>query len=326
MTAPRLSLLISLSDHAVPEPAVIEAVTQFLARHPHGAEAILAFDGHRGREAATFREHAAGVEGLRVVELHQNMGESATLAAAVKAAEGTLLIRVPPFAQVEWDALDAVARELEAGADCVLVRRVDTQGREGGGFQRKLHNQVVSRIARMEVHDVGCQMAGFTAEVARALPMHGNLHRYLPVLVGLEGFSTTHLAVRAQSPASSGEKRRSPRSYLARSLDFLAVLFLARSTGSPLRFFGLLGIGPMLVGTLLTLWLVVERFTQGVPLAGRPLLLLGLLLITAGIQFLAIGFLGELMVYLHYRDRNPDRARELFSAAQRHDVDSHRRP
>ncbi len=88
-------------------------------------------------------------------------------------------------------------------------------------------------------------------------------------------------------------------------------MFLARSTGSPLRVFGLLGLGPLVLGSLLTLWLVWERLFLSRPLAGRPLLLLGLLLITAGLQALAIGFLGELMVYLHYRDRHPDRVRAL---------------
>ena len=311
MSAIRVSLLVALSDHAEPEPEVVDGLERFLPRRGGDAEAILAFDGDRGREAAAFRERAAGIDGLRVVELHQRMGESATLAAAVNAAGGAHLVRVPPFTQVEWSVLDRVTQELASGVDCVLVERVDAAGRPGGGFQRRLHNRLVSGIARIDVRDVGCQLAGFTAEVASALPLHGNVHRYLPVLVCLEGFATTHVPARPLASAHGEGERRSARSYVARALDFLAVLFLARSTGNPLRFFGLIGLGPLVLGSLLTGWLVLERFTQGQPLSGRPLLLLGLLLVTAGIQFLAIGFLGELMVYLHYRDRNPDRARSL---------------
>ncbi len=317
MNSVRFSLIIPVTAPGDVE-SLLDPVERILVIENRTGEAVFVFDGHRGRDAAHLRELAAGREGIRVVELHQRLGESAALAAGFRDARGRYLVRLPGREQVDFKVVSRILKELETGVDCVLVERVDAAtGKRTGGWQRRLHNFILSRIARSDIRDVGCQVQGFTPEVAAALPLHGSLHRYLPVLVGLEGFSTTHVQ-ESDTAVSHPQERRSVRSYPARALDFLAVLFLARSTGSPLRFFGMLGMLPLVTGTALTLWLVVERFTLGQPLAGRPLLLLGLLLITAGIQALAIGFLSELMVYLHYRDRHPDRVRPVQPSPTEH--------
>jgi hypothetical protein len=312
---PRITVLVPVSDRADPQAGFLAELDRGLAGLPDSREVLFVFDGHRGREAAALRERVAGREDVRIVELHQRMGEAAVLAAGLREAAGSILVRVPPYAQVDLGILSALVRAVESGVDCALVERVNGDGRPTGGWQRRALNAILSRAARAEIRDVGSLVCAFTAEAAAALPLQGDLHRFLPVLAAIEGFSTLHVRGRVtESRASAG--RRSPRSYVARFMDFTAVLFLARSTGSPLRFFGLLGLGPLIAGGLLTLWLVFERLFQGQPLASRPLLLLGLLLVTAGIQSVAIGFLGELMVYLHYRDRHPDHVRALAEASE----------
>jgi hypothetical protein len=308
--AVRVSVLVPVSDRWDPSSSWLADVERFVADGRGAAEAVFVFDGHRGREAAGLREHVAGRDGMRVIELHQRMGEAAVLAAAIREARGDMLVRVPPYPQTDLSMLSEVASAMESGADCVLVERVTEGGARSGGWQRRALNRVLTRVSRVDVRDAGCQVCGLTREAAVALPLQGDLHRYLPILVAMEGFSTVHVSARTVE-GDRRRRRRTLRSYLARMLDFFTVMFLARSTGSPLRVFGLLGLGPLALGFLLTLWLVWERLFLSRPLAGRPLLLLGLLLITAGLQALAIGFLGELMVYLHYRDRHPDRVRAL---------------
>lgn len=306
----RVSVLVPVSDRWDASSSWLAEVERFVADARGAAEAVFVFDGHRTREAAGLREHVAGRGDFRIVDLHQRMGEAAVLAAAIREARGDMLVRVPPYPQTDLRAIPEIASALESGADCVLVERVTESGARAGGWQRRALNRVLTRVSRVTVRDAGCQVCGLTREAAAALPLQGDLHRYLPILVAMEGFSTVHVSARAVDREGRRE-RRTLRSYLARLLDFLTVMFLARSTGSPLRAFGLLGLGPLVLGFLLTLWLVWERLFLSRPLAGRPLLLLGLLLITAGLQALAIGFLGELMVYLHYRDRHPDRVRAL---------------
>ncbi len=313
--APRITVLIPISDRADPQAAFLADLDRGLAGLPESREVLLVFDGHRGREAAALRERVAGRAEVRIVELHQRMGEAAVLAAGLREAAGTILVRVPPYAQADLGVLGALVRAVESGVDCALVERVDGEGRPTGGWERRALNGILSRAARAEIRDVGSLVCAFTAETAAALPLQGDLHRFLPVLAALEGFSTVHVRGRVVEGKAAGH-RRSPRSYVARFMDLLAILFLARSTGSPLRFFGLMGLAPLVLGGLLTLWLVFERLFRGEPLASRPLLLLGLLLVTAGIQAMAIGFLGELMVYLHYRDRHPDHVRALPEASE----------
>jgi len=324
MTAPRISVLIPVSDRYDSQDALLDEIYTALELEGSSFEIVYVFDGHRGREAANLREAVAGREGVRVVELRQQLGEPAVLATALAEARGEFILRVPPYRQVEFEMLPALIRYLESGVECVLIEREDENARPTGGLQRRWLNRALSRLAHVEVRDIGCQVCGFTHELARSVPVHGDLHRFLPIVVAREGFATTHLRARARRSAESPP--RSPRSYLARTLDLLAVLFLARSTGSPLRFFGLLGAAPLAFGSLILLWLGAERVFQHQPLAGRPLLLLGLLLIAAGMQALAIGFLGELMVYLHYRDRHPDRVTEMATSERGRTVPSDDEP
>ena len=270
------------------------------------------FDGHLAPQAQAFRERMSGRKGVRVIAIHQQMGEAPVLMTALREARGKNVVRISLPLQVEAEAVLAVVARLETGADCVLVERVEAGGRPEGGWQRRAHNRLLSRLARTSIRDIGCVTCGLSAEAAAALPLHDQVHRYLPVLVSLEGFAIEHVS--GVTRPSRHTERRSLRSYIVRIIDFVTILFLARSTGSPLRFFGLLGAGPMIAGAAILLWLFVDRLFLGAPLAGRPLLLLGLLLITGGLQAMAIGFLGELMVYLHYRDRHPDRVIPLSPA------------
>lgn len=91
--------------------------------------------------------------------------------------------------------------------------------------------------------------------------------------------------------------------YSRRLLDLLSIFFLVKFTRKPLRFFGLTGLTSLFVGGIYTGYLVFQRFYMGVPLADRPALLLGLLLIVLGIQLFAIGLVGELIIFTHAREQ-----------------------
>jgi hypothetical protein len=134
-------------------------------------------------------------------------------------------------------------------------------------------------------------------EVLREIPLYGDFFRFLPVLALREGFHVEEFPAR-QHPKDVRTRLYSPGTYLRRLIDLLGLFFLLRFTEKPLRFFGLAGSLSSITGGIILFVLVLERM-QGQPLADRPLLLLGVLLVVLGAQAIALGLVGEIIVHLH---------------------------
>ena len=134
--------------------------------------------------------------------------------------------------------------------------------------------------------------------VLEEIVLYGDQHRLLPALAERQGFRTHEVKVR-QSPLDRNEKGYSAKEYLHRLLDIFAVFFLVRFTKKPLRFFGMVGASILALGSLVMLYVVVERLFFGVALADRPVLLLSSLMVVLGLQLFALGLLGELIIFTH---------------------------
>jgi hypothetical protein len=136
-------------------------------------------------------------------------------------------------------------------------------------------------------------------EVAHEVPLYGDFHRYLPVLADRLGFVVREVPVR-QHPRATAPVVHSPLTYLYRSLDLLTIFFLSRFTRRPLRLFG--GIGTLFGAAGAAILAVVgAQRLLGTPLADRPILVLGTLLVGLGVQAFTIGLLGELILFFHAR-------------------------
>ena len=133
------------------------------------------------------------------------------------------------------------------------------------------------------------------------VPLYGDLHRFFPIMAYRHGFKTVEVNVE-QSQSDAYQRIYAPGIYLRRLLDLLTVFFLIKFTKKPLRFFGLVGSSIFGLGLLATMWLVSERLFFHVALADRPALILSSLLIVLGIQIIAIGLIGEIIIFTHAKD------------------------
>jgi hypothetical protein len=144
--------------------------------------------------------------------------------------------------------------------------------------------------------------------VAEALPLYGDLHRFIPALALREGFRVEEVPV-PQHPSDARTRLYRPGVYLRRLLDVAAFFFLAKFTEKPLRFFGLVGSVFLGAGTVLSLVLLVQR-AAGQGIANRPALLLAVLLLALGVQLMGLGLVGEIIVHLRAPHRRAYRVRE----------------
>jgi hypothetical protein len=141
--------------------------------------------------------------------------------------------------------------------------------------------------------------------------LYGDLHRFLPLLAYEQGFKVSEVPVQ-QSRSDIKRRVHKPGIYLRRLLDVLTLFFLLKFTKKPLRFFGLVGSGLSLAGLVMLGYLGLYRLLQYGPIAGRPLLILGVLLTVLGLQLFSIGLLGELIVFTHARDRKDYQIEEIL--------------
>jgi hypothetical protein len=200
--------------------------------------------------------------------------------------------------------------ELEsAGADLVVARRYPRRGSFLNRLQARVFHWLVRTLTATEFHDVTCGFRAMTRQVAEALHLYGDLHRFIPIIGRTLGFRVVEVKVK-QHVEDRPTKLYGPAVYSRRILDILTVFFLVNFTRRPLRFFGLIGLGLLVLGGGITLYLGIYRLLGMGGIADRPLLLLGILLAVLGFQSISIGLLGELIIYTHARKMSTYRIAE----------------
>jgi hypothetical protein len=280
------------------------------------AELVLAFDGDQGETARAVRDRIRARERVRIVVLSARQGQLATLRAGIAVAGGRNVVTFPAFPQVDVSAIAPVLERLAQGADYVVGyrenRRVSLFNRVVAG----VFNGMVRYASGTAFRDIACGTHGFRREIMATVPNYGDNQLFLPILAAREGFQVAEAPVRQHATAPT-LRLFSPMSYLTRALSLFTLAFLVRFTQKPLRPFGALGVTMFVLGSILALVLVWQRLFMDRGLAERPLLLLALLLITAGIQVIILGLLGELLIYLHFRDQAQYRVRETIGRDER---------
>jgi hypothetical protein len=207
---------------------------------------------------------------------------------------------LPAYQQVE---AHEIPRLVEALKDCdmVIARRWPRKDSLLNRVQSGVFHMLLNPVSEFRYHDIGCGVRVFRKRVAQEVYIYGDQHRFLPILAQKYGFRV--LEVKAlQSQKDTGKRVYSLGTYARRILDIFSIFFLVKFTKKPLRFFGILGSSLFAVGFLILLYLLYIKVFQGVGLAGRPIVLVGTLLVVLGVQVFAIGLLAEIIIFTHAKD------------------------
>jgi glycosyltransferase involved in cell wall biosynthesis len=239
-------------------------------------------------------------ERLKIIKLSKSFGEATALTAGFDHALGDIILTLPAYYQVEPSEFPKLIAEL-AQSDMAISYRWPRAGSKFELMRRNMFHRILKSFTGASFHDLGCGVRAFKRQVAGEISIYGDQHRFLPVLARRVGFKVKEVHV-AQSPKDYFHGAYRPREYLHRLLDIFTVFFLVRFTKKPLRFFGMIGTITLAVGAVFLLYLIFERLFMGVPLAERPALLLSSLLVVLGVQILALGLIGELIIFTHARD------------------------
>jgi len=260
-------------------------------------EAVFVDDGSTdGSYAALTRLHSAR-DNVTVVRLRRNFGKAAALAAGFGQARGDVIVTIDGDLQDDPAEIPRLLVKLEEGYDLVSgwkSRRRDPLRRR---VLSRLFNAVAGWVSGVPLHDINCGLKAYRADVVRGLRLYGELHRFIPVLAHHRGYRIAELPVNHR-PREHGRSRYGLERYLRGFLDLLTVSFIGRYRHRPLHLFGGLGLALSAAGTGILVYLTIVK-ALGHAIGGRPLLILGVLLVVVGIQVFSLGLITELITSHH---------------------------
>lgn len=274
-------------------------------------EIVYVDDGSRDGTLAELKN--SGNPRLRVLEFRRNYGQSAALAAGIAAARGEWIATLD--GDLQNDPAD-IPRMLDiAQRDELDMLAGVRQKRQDGMFLRKIPSRIanwmIRRASGVYLHDYGCTLKVFRADLAKSLGLYGELHRFIPVLADLEGARMDETPVRHHARQHGKSKYGINRTLRVLS-DLLLILFLKRFRHKPMQLFGGWGVVSLLIGSAVLFYLLIEKIL-GHDIWGRPLLLMGGGLFMAGLQLIALGILAELQVRTYYesQEKKPYKIRRI---------------
>ncbi len=248
-------------------------------------------------------------EPIQVLQTSHPIGDTGLIRAGAERANHSILLTLPPYPRIEPDRLPALLAPVLEGKPMAVARRWPRRDSWLNRLQNRVFHLLLTSVGSGgQIKDVACGVRAIHREVFDVLPFYGDFHRFLPLLALRAGFEVVEVEA-AQHPGDRQPRIYGPGVYLRRVLDVLGLYFLMRFTDKPLRFFGLVGSGGILLGGAILVVLAVQRI-GGQAIADRPLLLLGTLLVILGVQAIALGLVGEVIVHVNApaRERSRDRS------------------
>jgi glycosyltransferase involved in cell wall biosynthesis len=246
----------------------------------------------------------AGDPHVVVIGLSRNFGQTAALMAGIEHSRGADVALIDGDRQNDpADILRLRAKRVE-GYDLVAGWRVERQDAWlSRRLPSRLANWLIGAITGVRLHDYGCTLKVLRGDLARSLRLYGEMHRFIPALVDDLGGRVVEVPVNHR-PRVAGTSKYGISRTVRVILDLVTVKFLSLYATRPIHVFGVAGLLATAVGTLITGWLGFERLILGIPIGGRPIVLLGILLIVMGLQFVTMGLLAELLVRTYHESQN----------------------
>lgn len=298
---PHVSVVVPVIERPVSLADLFVEFSEPLRELGWDFEFIFVLDGRHADQGATLDALVASGEPVQVIRMGHSVGETVLLRAGSARAGAPVLVTLPAYPRIVPSALPAVVRPVLGAAAVSVARRWPRRDSWLNRMQNAAFHFLLRPVSEGAVHDVACGVQVFRKEVFDALPLYGEFHRFLPILAFREGHSVQEVEA-PQHPKDQSPRVFSPGTYLKRVLDILGLFFLVHFTERPLRFFGLAGALSALTGGAILALLFVERL-QGQSLADRPLLLLGAIAFVLGVQAIALGLVGELIVFVNAPNR-----------------------
>lgn len=238
---------------------------------------------------------------LKIVKFRKNFGQTAAMDAGFKTALGRVIIPMDADLQNDPNDIPRLLAKLEEGYDVVSGWRKDRSDPLSKRFISAGANFLRKVLINDNIQDSGCTLKAYRRECFEDLDLYGEMHRFVPALLHWRGFRVTELPV-AHHDRRHGQTKYTTWRVLRGFLDLIIVNFWMHFSARPIHLFGTLGIITTLAGFSTGVYLTVLKF-MGHAIGGRPLLMLTVLLLILGVQFIIFGVMSDIMIKIYYKNQ-----------------------
>ena len=306
--AKKYSIVVPFHNEEENVTVLYARLKQVMEQVGESFELVLVDDGSRDRTYKLLEEIAAVDSRVLVVKLRRNFGQTSALAAGFDHASGECILAMDGDLQHDPNDIPAFLEKLDEGYDVVSgwrKERIDNFVMRR--FPSRCANWLMARLSGVHIHDFGTTFKAYRREVIQNIPLYGEMHRFIPALASWYGASICEV------PIKNVNRERGKSHYgIGRTFrvffDLLTIRFLLRYMSRPLHFFGGVGMLGILSGSGMAVALLIMKILHpGLNMMDNhaPMFVIGSVLIVAGIQMLAIGLLGELVVRHHFTNQHP---------------------
>src|ERR1017187_3846403 len=269
-------------------------------------EIVFVDDGSRDGTFRVLSEISNDDARVTVVRLRRNFGQTAALKAGFDHSQAEVIIsmdgdlqhdpaEIPKFIEKMKEGYDIVSGWRVARTDAWLTRQ----------FPSRVANRIMAKLSRVDLHDFGTTFKAYRREILSEIHLYGELHRFIPALASWAGASVAEVPI-TNIPRKNGKSNYGISRTIRVLLDLVSVKFLLDYSTKPLQLFGVAGLACLTGGFGIGLWVFIRKaiLDEGLMANHGPLLLLGMALVMGGIQFIAIGLIGELLARTYYETQN----------------------
>lgn len=296
-----VSIVVPLYNEEDNVRPVYDAIKSAMDAERKEYEILFVDDGSTDSTPQKLNEIASKDKRVKPLSFRRNFGQTAAFAAGFDHAKGDVVVTmdgdlqndpadIPKLLSLigEYDIVSGWRRRRK---DPFIKRRLPSM----------IANRVISRVTGVKLHDYGCSLKAYKTDVVKNINLYGEMHRFIPAVASWYGIKVTEVEVAHQTRKYGKSKYGISRTTKV-ILDLITVKFLQSFSTRPLQAFGPIGLLSTFAGFAISLYLTVLKLS-GLSIGGRPLLLLGVLLIIVGIQLIGMGLIGEMLVRVYHESQ-----------------------
>jgi glycosyltransferase involved in cell wall biosynthesis len=308
---PEVSVVVPISERHDDMRLLYNLYADELKKLGKNYEFVFVVDGHFPIALGDLKKLKDEGNPIKIIKYARTFGEANALMEGFKQTNGSKILTLASYIQVEPSDIAKVFSEYDKGHDLIVTCRYPRKDPVINRVQSKVYHYIVRKLTGTDFKDITSGMRLINRKVLPEFHLYGDLHRFIPVFAKRQGLGVKEVNV-AQRKEDTQVRLVKPGIYLRRVLDIVTLFFLIKFTKKPLRFFGLFGSVFLIAGGILTTYLAIMRIISKIELANRPLLLLGILLIAFGFQLLSVGLIGELILFTRVKDIEQYRVEEII--------------
>jgi glycosyltransferase involved in cell wall biosynthesis len=315
----RISVVVPIFNEEQSVPSLLDSLVAVLGGIAGGFEIIAVNDGSKDGSLAALLKAKETCAQLRIVDFRRNFGQTAALMAGIDHASGEIVVLIDADLQNDPQDIPLLIAKLDEGFDVVSGWRKDRKDAAmRRNFPSRVANGIISWISGVRLHDYGCTLKAYHADVLKGVRLYGEMHRFIPIYAHWMGGRVTEVPVR-HHPRKFGRSNYGLERVLKVILDLIVVTFLDRYLVKPIYVFGGFGALSLAVSFITAAVMIGFKLFSGLSMISTPLPLLAAMTFLVGVLSILMGLLAEIMVrtYFEAQNRRHYLVRKLYNFSAR---------